>query len=232
MNSQTGKTPVRRSKPISAEQLLRQAAHDLRSPLSAMKILAAKIEVEHQSSFKLLAAAVQRMESILGEMSARVELAVESTKVGELSTAIAEIVEEKSAANPEILFSLAVDNSLGNVDCSLGKLQRIVSNILTNSIEAFDGRVGKKQIAIRISQTQDQLKIAIEDSGRGIAPHVLPRIGKTGFSFGKKDSESGRRGLGLADAVETLTSWGGSLEIRSELGQGTIATISLPTAKA
>lgn len=228
MDSQGNRNPAKRPKPLSAEQLLKQAAHDLRSPLSAMKIISARIEVEHESSSKLLAKAVDRMESILRDISERVELAVESTKVTELSTAIAEIVEEKSAGNSEILFSLNVENFSGNVDCSLGKLQRIVSNIFTNSIEAFDGRVLKKNIAIRISKNEDHLNIAIEDNGRGIAPHVLPRIGKSGFSFGKKDSESGRRGLGLNDAHETLTSWGGHLEIRSQLGRGTTTILSLP----
>lgn len=228
MDKRTLAAPAKRPQKLSADQLLKQAAHDLRSPLSAMKIIAAKIEVEHDSSFQLLTKAVQRMEAILSEMSAGLELAVESTKVEELSTALVEIVEEKSAAYPEILFSVDVENFGGNVDCSLGKLQRIVSNIFTNSIEALDGRGDEKEIAIRISKIETHLNIAIEDNGRGIAPHVLPRIGKAGFSFGKKDSESGRRGLGIRDAQETLASWGGSMEVHSQLGIGTQVMLVLP----
>ena len=67
----------------------------------------------------------------------------------------------------------------------------------------------------------------MEDSGAGIARGVLPEILRLGFTT---RSESGGQGVGLTIASEILKTLGAKLEIASQPGSGTTASIDLPPA--
>jgi len=67
----------------------------------------------------------------------------------------------------------------------------------------------------------------VRDDGSGIPVHLLPRIFEPRFSTTTSGS-----GLGLAIVRRLVESWGGSVEVDSEVGQGTSATIRFATGVA
>ena len=79
------------------------------------------------------------------------------------------------------------------------------------------------------------IRIEVEDTGIGIAPHDLPKIVLPfGALNGRSATTSSRRegtGLGLPLSKSLVELHGGRLEIVSELGRGTIATVRLPVAE-
>ena len=65
--------------------------------------------------------------------------------------------------------------------------------------------------------------IRVSDDGSGITPELLPRIFEPRFSTTTSGS-----GLGLAIVRRLVESWGGQIEVESEVGQGTAITVHLP----
>ena len=63
-----------------------------------------------------------------------------------------------------------------------------------------------------------------------MTPEVLAKLGERGFTQGKDGTESGS-GLGVAHAMATLATWGGTLRYESEVGKGTLAIIALLKAE-
>jgi signal transduction histidine kinase len=74
------------------------------------------------------------------------------------------------------------------------------------------------------------IQIEISDTGKGIPPGELAHIFNPFFST-KPASGNIRRGMGLYRVRQCIVSHGGAVELRSELGKGTIFTLLLPSAE-
>lgn len=73
--------------------------------------------------------------------------------------------------------------------------------------------------------------IDVRDTGVGIAPEYLPRVFERFFRVDKARSrELGGTGLGLAIVKHLAQSFGGTVRVESELGEGSVFTVKLPLA--
>jgi anti-sigma regulatory factor (Ser/Thr protein kinase) len=107
------------------------------------------------------------------------------------------------------------------------EFKRLLSNLINNSVEAM-GDHGKVEVRVSCSEDRSEIKLAIQDNGKGIPSEVLERVGSRGYSFEKNQGS----GLGLFHARSSVEAWGGSLDIKSKLGSGTTVTLSIPTCAA
>ena len=71
-----------------------------------------------------------------------------------------------------------------------------------------------------------KIKLSIADTGHGITPEELPQIFEPFYST-KKDGKG--VGLGLSMVYGIIREHSGTIEVRSDPGQGTVFTITLPT---
>jgi signal transduction histidine kinase len=122
------------------------------------------------------------------------------------------------------------------LQCFPGQLNQVFMNILANAIDALDesnsGRSfddiesNPNQITILTVVENNQIKIAIADNAKGMTPEVKARVFDSLFTT--KGVGKGT-GLGLAIARQIVVEkHGGSLEVQSELDQGTQFCIRLP----
>jgi NO-binding membrane sensor protein with MHYT domain len=108
---------------------------------------------------------------------------------------------------------------------------QILISLLTNALQALDrvcDRAGPGHIAIRVAgsevQGESRLKIAVADTGDGIAPENLTRVFGHGFT-----TRGSRHGLGLHGSALAAKAMGGLLTVQSEgPGQGAEFTLDLP----
>ena len=125
---------------------------------------------------------------------------------------------------------------LPEIDCFPGQLNQVFMNILANAIDALDESNQEKtfaeaaanlnRITMRTTVENNQVRIAIADNGVGMPEDVKARI--FDHLFTTKVVGKGT-GLGLAIARQIVVEkHGGSLEVQSELGQGTEFCICLP----
>lgn len=126
-------------------------------------------------------------------------------------------------------------------------LVHLLRNAIAHGIEAPDERqrVGKPprgRLQLRAEQRGGTVEVTVADDGRGVSDKVLAeasRIGsltevltRPGFSTAEEVSAISGRGVGLDAVKEQVEACGGSLEVRSERGEGTAVILRLPLALA
>jgi NtrC-family two-component system sensor histidine kinase KinB len=107
------------------------------------------------------------------------------------------------------------------------KFPWVVTNLAGNALR-YTGRGGR--IAVSVFQTGENVEIIVADTGRGIPQEDLDRIFEPYVTV-DDDREPGTHGLGLAIAREIVVAHGGTLEVESEPGEGTVFRIQLPAGK-
>ena len=101
-------------------------------------------------------------------------------------------------------------------------LGNIVFNAVLHNPQGAD-------ISIAISETSQQIEVAIKDTGVGIDPDEIPRLTERFYrGDSSRNSKTGGSGLGLAIVKHALTKCGATLEIKSRLGQGALFTCIFP----
>ncbi len=106
-------------------------------------------------------------------------------------------------------------------------LEEVIYNILKNAIEAIPiSKTGR--IEIEAKTKRNQIIIEIHDNGSGIEKELLPSIFEPFFSTKHPDDNFG---LGLSYSLNVLQKSGGTIEINSELNQGTSVLLKFPISK-
>ena len=106
-------------------------------------------------------------------------------------------------------------------------IERVVLNILTNSIKYTPDN---GEIKIYVGFVYNDAYIKIFDNGIGIPEDDLSRIFERFYRVDKaRTREMGGTGLGLSIAKEILDKNGGSIDIKSKVGEGTEVVIRIPT---
>lgn len=121
---------------------------------------------------------------------------------------------------------LTVRKQFGNVPpitCSPSQINQVFLNLIHNAIQAIEP--GQGTITLTTRSEGDYVVAEVEDTGRGIAPDVLPRIFDPFFTT--KDVGKGA-GLGLSIAHKIVEQHGGKITVDSTEGSGTKFTIMLP----
>jgi signal transduction histidine kinase/ActR/RegA family two-component response regulator len=107
------------------------------------------------------------------------------------------------------------------------RLRQVIHNLLVNAIK-FTPEDG--YVMVRVGRADDVIAIAVEDTGVGIAPELLPHVFER-FAQGTPGTTSIARGLGLGLAIvrQLVELHGGAVEATSAgLGQGATFTVRLP----
>jgi PAS domain S-box-containing protein len=117
------------------------------------------------------------------------------------------------------------------VPVNRNQIEQVLLNLFKNAAQAMADANGQKtpEIVIRTWQTDDESKLEISDNGPGIPQEILDHIFEPFFTT--KEVGQGT-GLGLSVSYYIITTMhGGTIEVASELGQGTRFIVSLPLAR-
>jgi PAS domain S-box-containing protein len=107
------------------------------------------------------------------------------------------------------------------------RLEQVFVNLLVNAAQAIpEGRAASNEVGIKTWTTADgRAVVEIRDTGHGIPAHQLERIFDPFFTT--KEIGVGT-GLGLSISHASITALGGTLEVQSEVGKGTVFRVVLP----
>jgi PAS domain S-box-containing protein len=117
---------------------------------------------------------------------------------------------------PEGLPAIAADR---------GQIERVMANLITNAVRATD-RGG--DIDVAAAPRDGYVAISVRDTGRGIPHDYLARVFEPFVQV--PNAPAGGAGLGLSISRRIVQAHGGQVSVRSELGQGTTFTFTLPVA--
>jgi len=142
----------------------------------------------------------------------------------------------------EVRVRREVASGLPAVRGARGLMQQMLLNLILNAADALDGpgeivlragpvRVLPTHLILGPAPASGYVFVAVQDTGCGIAPEVLPRIFEPFFTTKSFSSRHGT-GLGLYTVYELAKELGHGLAVESAVGKGSIFTIYLPIADA
>ncbi len=130
------------------------------------------------------------------------------------------------AANHGIALHLEVDRRLGEVVADERKIKQVLVNLLSNAVK-FTPEGGR--VALRAAPANGGVEITVADTGIGIAAEdqevIFEEFRQVGTDYAKKREGTG---LGLALTKRIVGLHGGRIWVKSEVGEGSTFTFSLP----
>jgi signal transduction histidine kinase len=215
--------------------LARQVAHDIRSPLSALNLVASKLKLESPDHSQLLRQCISRINDIANELLLRSKLQSlnppEAPRPSNFDV-VSEIEELVKLKRAEYAHRTHVQIEYFATEASIfavgpvTEIRRALSNLVNNALEA----IPKDQlglVTLSVSKDASNVTIKIEDNGQGMTKETLSRLGEIGFSSGKTGSSGA--GLGFYHARKTFEGCGGQIKIESKVGEGTQIQLHLKT---
>lgn len=204
----------------------RQVAHDIRGPLMALTTLS---QLSHEMSTEkkeLLNLAVARIRGIAEDLLNKKNPQGKSIQQEgrDLSTLMEALLKEYRFSHPKVDFTWHkhISSETAFVELEPIKIQRVLSNLINNSIEALPEK--EASINLTLMERPEHWLLQIMDNGSGIPEDLLSQLGQEGITHGKENGH----GLGLYDARKALESIGGELQIRSRIGMGTQVVLLFP----
>ena len=214
---------------------LADVAHELRTPLT---VIEGQLEAIEDGIYPADAAhlapireQIRTLDQLIDDLrtvglaeSGSLPLEREPTDIGALvDDVVAAYAPQARAAEVTLAAEHPTGLPAANVDPQ--RIRQVLGNLLTNSLRSTPAG-GRVTVSSRATGDRATLTVTVADTGRGIAPDLLPRV----FERFVKGEGSPGSGLGLAICRDIIKAHGGEISIESQLGQGTTVTFTLPTA--
>ncbi|WP_396332934.1 hybrid sensor histidine kinase/response regulator AtsR [Burkholderia anthina] len=219
---------------------LGMVSHELRTPLQAIcgsiEILLARPQSDaNLKTIRRLQNSASSLEALVKDLTDYIKLRstkrlAQSETVG-MASLLAEVFDplrEKIAARRiEVVQQVEPHDLAIRSDRKL--LRQVLSNLIENSVKyTLDGSV-HVSIALADAPAGRQLKLAVRDTGAGIAKQHLPKIFEP---FYRANDAVGLHvdgiGMGLAVVREIVTTLRGHVDVRSVVGEGSEFVVTLP----
>jgi PAS domain S-box-containing protein len=223
---------------VAKDHFLAVLSHDLRAPLNAVlgwTQLLRREKLDHGARERALAtiernaqAQLRLVEELLdiSRIAAdKVQLERTPLDLGELVRRAVDTIAP-SATERGVSLAVAISEALVVVSGDRRRLEQVLTNLLSNAIK-FTPSGGR--VSVEVSRDPDGARLAVSDTGRGIAAELLPRVFDP-FRQGA-DYATSREGLGLGLYIvrQAVEMHGGTVSVESKgLGQGTRFTVLLP----
>jgi len=218
------------------EEFLSVAAHELRTPISAILLALYGLQrltqtPELENINKKIVQMIQQFDRLTALVDRLLD--VSRIRVGQLDLQpeefdLAECVREVSARFTESALRVGCDVRVETPPSVVGswdqmRMEQVITNLLTNAIKFCD----KKPIDLALSAMNGLVSLTVQDTGVGIAGERLPFIFER-FERGVSARNYGGLGLGLYVTRQIVEAHGGTIAVESELGRGSVFRVQLP----
>lgn len=221
-------------------EVLANAAHELRTPLAAIR---SSVEValnedrsleEYQELLEDVIDQCSSLETLLNQLLLLAEMETERLKTQKERVALHELVERSVAmfqgvaeCEGRLLVADRLDEAW--VAGNRARLSQVVNNLIDNAIK-YTRHGGRVEVSVQADRERGTAKLIVRDDGVGIStadlPHVFERFFRSDRSRTRGDYPTGA-GLGLSICKAVVEAHGGTIEIKSQLDRGTECSVTL-----
>jgi len=205
-------------------------AHEINNPLTSILInthlMLEKLEKRHEfyENLSLIADETSRCTQIvkgLLEFARQNPPQKTHTNINELIDRTTQLLENQASfQNVRIVKEL--DPNLPAIKLDRNKIQQVFWNLLLNACEAMP-KGGQITISDSLSADKKSIEVRFTDSGVGISKENVNKLFDPFFT-----TKSSGTGLGLAVSYGIMQQHDGKIEVKSELGRGTVFTLTFP----
>jgi signal transduction histidine kinase len=229
---------VQASKMSTLGEMASGVAHELNQPLSVIRMGATflskmidkgkKIKDEELKTVtEEVVGQVDRAAAIINHLRDFARVGIETTEL-DVNVPIRNIfgILGQQFKVRDIAIELDLDDNLPHIMADSNKLEQVLLNLVVNArhaIEEKDKPGGK--VAIKSFSDRGRVAISVSDTGNGIPEHVLDKIFEPFFTT--KEVGTGT-GLGLSISYGIVKDYGGTIDVKTELGIGTTFLLKFP----
>ena len=209
------------------EQLLLDVSHELRSPLTRMKV--ALEFVKDQPVREQLQQDTRELETMVTELLEAERLSsnhggLMKTEI-DLVRLVQDMVDMYQGRQPVVQLVSTPDTLLLQVDAD--RLRIALRNVIDNALK-YSPATGPP-VEIRVQRDTATVRVSIRDHGPGIPAEDQARVFEPFYRVDKsRGRDTGGYGLGLSLTKKIMTAHGGDILLTSEPGQGSTFTLQLP----
>ncbi len=206
-------------------QMLAALSHDLRTPITTLRLRAELLEDEEQRD--RFVATLEELQAMTDEVLAfvRSETASEETVPLDLAVLLEGLAREFRETGADVALDSAATAEGADVRCRPLALKRALRNLIGNAV-----RYGER-VRIETKAVGGMVEIEICDDGPGIPPEDLERAFEPFVRLDPaRGAETGGVGLGLSIARSVAHAHGGDISLENRAEGGLCATLSLPAA--
>lgn len=212
------------------KEMAKQVAHEIKNPLTPMKLSLQHLQFLYKENRKefarifgkvstTLIEQIEALTKITNEFSHFARMPERKITKCDLEEILKEVI---SLFSSQIKISFEyLKNEKFFINADKEELKRVFINIIKNSIQA-----NSTEINIKLYKDINYCFINIEDNGSGIPEKALKQIFDPNFS-----TKTEGTGLGLPIVKRILNDINGTIEIKSEVGKGTIVMLAIPQVK-
>lgn len=212
-------------------------AHDLKNPLSALRLSVALIapgqplpaEPKIRRTMDLVERQIAQMERMVGDLldmarieSGQLELQFQVRDAGAL---VREVVELFEATSPQ--HELAVQIPAGEIllKCDPVRMAQVLSNLISNAIKYSPGGT---RIEVALARHAETLSLSVTDHGIGISDQDQRHMFEPFRRFTSTKGQIPGVGLGLFMVRQIVRAHGGHIDVQSQVSQGTSVRVHVP----
>jgi signal transduction histidine kinase len=212
------------------QEMAKQVAHEVKNPLTPMKLMMQNFERKFDPNDPNIGAKVKGLsEVIIGQIDVISRVANAFSEFAQLPERHdEEITLNKEVRNVLNIFSdenIFVHANHDDIRMKIDRsyLTRIITNLVTNASQArAEGR--KSVINVDLEKIEKRIRITVEDNGIGIPADQLDKIFDPNFT-----SKNSGMGIGLTMVKRMVEDYNGTITVLSTLDKGAIFTISMPS---
>ena len=226
---------IRRSERLaSIGELAASIAHEIRNPLGAISNSVCMLkrdlalDGDDQKLFEMVVEETDRLNNIITNFltfAHPAEYHFAKTDILAIINETLLLLEQDERFNEKIKIIKVYENNIPKVYLDQNWIRKVFWNLLVNSIDAMP-RGGKIYIHVRRPNVpnNEEIEIAVADTGKGIPPEIMKKIFEPFFTTKKTKGT----GLGLSIVHRIVDNHGGTIDVKSERNKGTAFTIRLP----
>ncbi len=219
-------------------EFLSRTSHELRTPLNVILGFAQLLEADVRgtpsaTSVTQVLGAGRHLLALIDEMLDIARIESGDLKLETQPIALAPMLREVStlvaplAANSNVTIDVSDSGGLA-VRADPQRLLQVLLNLLTNAVK-YNRVAGS--VRVTAERSGSMVRIDVADTGVGIAPEQLDRLFSPFERLDAVRSKVEGTGLGLAISRQLMKRMGGTIEVRSELGRGSVFTLQLPAGE-
>ncbi len=216
-------------------EFLANMSHELRTPLNAIigfaDLLHSGVVPEqspkHRQFLGHIGTSGRHLLQLINDVldlskveAGKLDFTPEAVHLPQLAKEVTDILQSV-AMRQDVHIHTHIDPAVMDLTIDPARLKQVLYNYLSNAIKF--GPAGSQIMLRALPEGQDHVRIEVQDSGIGISPKDLPRLF---MEFQQLDSSSNKRhagtGLGLALTRRLVEAQGGTVGVRSTLGQGSV----------
>lgn len=227
---------MRQNEKLSALGLLAaEVAHEIRNPLTVMKMLYHSLDLNFPSSdpraedARLMGEKIEHLNKIVErilDFARTTEPKLEPVDVNAVIEELSLLVRHK-LAHQGVLLQAQLQSALPPVLGDAMQLEQAFLNLILNAAEAMPAG-GALTVSTRAEVSDGPVVVEFADTGEGMSEEQCSKAFRSVLNTTKAKGT----GLGLAIVGRTIETHGGELQIQSQRGRGTTITITLPPTRA